>query len=201
MTIKGLAQQTQTDKRGSTYYGLKFGVNYSSIYDAKGEPFNVDPKLGLAFGGFVAFPISKLFGLQSEMLLSEKGYKATGIILGNTYAYTHTSTYLDMPLFLTVKPSNSLTLLAGGRYSYILDVTDRFDPTKYSVLQKELLQKDNTTGGSLSVGTGIDLNIKRFVLSGRANWDLTNNRLDVLGSTTPFYKNVWYQLTVGFRVL
>jgi len=44
---------------------------------------------------------------------------------------------------------------------------------------------------------GADVNFKHFVLGVRAGCDIMNNNGDG-SSTTPRYKNVWYQVTIGY---
>jgi hypothetical protein len=45
---------------------------------------------------------------------------------------------------------------------------------------------------------GFDITMKHIVLSARAGWDLQENHSDGT-SSTPRYKNVWYQGTIGYR--
>ena len=45
---------------------------------------------------------------------------------------------------------------------------------------------------------GVDIDISNLVLGVRAGWDTQTNDGDG-GSTTPRYKNMWYQATVGYR--
>ena len=68
----GIAQENETDNREEFQFGLKAGLNYSNVYDAKGEQFNANAKFGLAAGVFMAIPIGKYLGIQPEVLLSQK---------------------------------------------------------------------------------------------------------------------------------
>jgi len=45
----------------------------------------------------------------------------------------------------------------------------------------------------------MDINLNNIVIGARAGWDLFNNNGDGT-STTPRYKNVWAQATVGIRL-
>jgi hypothetical protein len=58
---------------------------------------------------------------------------------------------------------------------------------------------DNIRKNILGFGIGVDVNISRFVISGRLAWDLQNNHGDGT-SATPRYKNQWAQVTVGFKL-
>jgi len=46
---------------------------------------------------------------------------------------------------------------------------------------------------------GVDINLVNIVLGARVGLDMYNNNGDGT-STTPRYKNVWAQATVGFRL-
>ena len=101
-TMVGIAQESSlaTDNREKFQVGGKIGLNYSNVYDAKGEQFNADAKFGLAGGVFMCIPIGKYIGVHPEVLLSQKGFQASGILLGSPYNFTRTTTYLDIPLLL-----------------------------------------------------------------------------------------------------
>ena len=114
--------EAKIDTRDMLYFGLKIGANYSNVYDTKGESFQASPKFGLATGGFLAIPIGRYFGVQPEVLFSQKGFKATG----NTYDLTRTTSYIDVPVFFAFKPLEALTLPAGPQYSYLVKQQDVF---------------------------------------------------------------------------
>src|SRR4051812_41995660 len=87
------AQESKRDYREKLLFGVKAGVNLSNVYDAQGEEFQADPKLGLAAGAFLSIPIGKYIGIQPEVLFSQKGFRATGSINGNPYAFSRTTSY------------------------------------------------------------------------------------------------------------
>src|SRR4051812_33389641 len=90
--------QTKTDYRDKLMFGLKIGANLSNVYDTQGENFKTDPKLGLAAGAFLSIPIGKYFGIQPEILFSQKGFQATASQSGTPFSFTRTTSYLDLPL-------------------------------------------------------------------------------------------------------
>ena len=57
-------------------------------------------------------------------IFSQKGFKSTGTFLGTDYETTRTTDYIDIPLFLAVKPVEYVTLLFGPQYSYLLKQKD-----------------------------------------------------------------------------
>lgn len=192
------AQSSKTDFREDLKFGLKIGANYSNVYDTHGEEFRADGKLGLATGVFISIPFGTYLGIQPEILLSQKGFKATGEIFGSPYEMVRTTTYLDIPLFFSFKPSEFFTLLAGPEYSYLLKQKDTFTNSLISYEQEQEFSNDNIRKNTLSLIVGSDINIKSIVIGLRAGWDLQENEGDGT-SNTPRYKNVWYQMTFGYR--
>ena len=192
------AQSNETDFRDKLTLGLKAGLNFSNVYDSQGEAFKTDPKFGLAAGAFLAIPIGKYLGVQPEILISQKGFHATGIILGNTYNFTRTTSYVDIPLLFLFKPSEFISIVGGPQYSYLVKQTDVFANATTSIEQQTEFVNDNIRKNIFCFTGGIDLNLKHIVLGARAGWDVLNNNGDGT-STTPRYKNVWYQGTIGYR--
>lgn len=179
-------------------FGAKVGANYSNVYDSQGEQFNADGKIGLAFGGFVAIPIGKYIGFHPEVLFSQKGFKASGSVLGMPYSITRTTNYLDIPLLFAFKPSSFLTIVAGPQYSYLLKEKTEFTSSIVNTAQETEFDNDNVRKNTLCVTLGADVNVQNIVIGVRAGWDVQNNKGDG-SSTTPRYKNMWYQGTIGFR--
>jgi hypothetical protein len=192
------AQENKTDFRDRFLVGLKAGLNYSNVYDSQGEEFRANPKAGLAAGAFLTIPIGKYIGIQPEVLISQKGFKATGRLLGSNYSLTRTSNYLDIPLFFLLKPSKFITLLAGPQFSYLIKQTDAFTNGTTTIEQETVFANENVRKNTLCFVGGLDITIKHIVLSGRAGWDVQDNNGNGT-STTPRYKNVWYQATIGYR--
>lgn len=184
------------DDRDQIRFGFKAGVNYSNVYDEEGENFVADGKFGLAAGIFFSLPLSKFFGFQPELIYSQKGFKATGNVLGINYDYKRTTNYLDIPLLVQVKPVRYFTILAGPQFSYLLETKNEFNNTSNSV--QEDINNDNYKKNIFGFVIGTDVNIEQFVISGRLAWDI--NKSDADGNTsTPRYKNQVVQLSLGYR--
>ena len=188
----------ENDYRESVHFGVKAGLNYSNVYDTEGEEFEANPKLGFAGGMFLAVPIGKFIGIQPELLFSQKGFQASGRLLGSTYNFTRTTSYIDIPVMLALKPSEFVTILAGPQYSYLVKQKDVFTGTTSSFEQEEKFKNDNISRNILCFTGGIDVTIQHLVIGARAGWDIQKNHGDG-SSTTPRYKNVWYQATIGYR--
>lgn len=173
-------------------------MNRSNVYDERGQDFVASPKTGFAGGAFLAIPVGSFLGIQPEVLLSQKGFSSHGSILGQRYTLERTSTFLDVPLQLQVKPFRFLFLYAGVQYSYLLSQRDKFTYGTNSTEQSDEFELDNIRKNIFGGVTGLDININHFVISGRAGWDLSSNRGDG-SSYTPRYKNLWVQATLGYR--
>jgi hypothetical protein len=192
-----IAQHGDRDIRENIQFGLKIGANYSNVFNSETEEFRADTKFGFAGGAFLCLPISRHIGLQPEVLISQKGFIGEGVLLGSKYNVTRTTTYIDIPLQLALKPTDFLTIVAGPQYSYLVRQKDVFASTLVSFSQEEVFKNDNIYKNILGFVGGIDLQLMQVVVSGRVGWDIISNHGDGT-SSTPKYKNAWFQTTVGY---
>jgi len=197
--ISGSKGDNVTDLRKRLMFGAKGAVNYSKVYDTRGESFNVEPKLGLAVGMFLAIPIDKYLGIQPEILISQRGFKATSTLLGSTFNLKRTATYIDVPILFAFKPDEFITLLAGPQYSYLAFQKDVFTKANTTIEFLESFKNSNVRKNTLCFTAGFDMTLKHIVVSARAGWDILNNNGDGT-ATSPRYKNTWYQFGVGYRI-
>ena len=179
--------------------GLKVGLNYSNVYDSEGEDFIADPIAGFAGGAFVMFPIGRHFGVQPELLISQKGFKSTGRLLGSTYSMTRTTTYVDVPLLLNIRPASFINILVGPQYSYLTKEKNVFDNGTTTILQEQEFKNTDIRKNTLCFTGGLDVTVKRIVVSARVGWDFQRNRGDGTNET-PRYKNTWVQATLGYKI-
>jgi hypothetical protein len=197
--ITGIASMTYVaNAQDGPAFGVKIGTNYSNIYDSQGEDFEADAKFGLAAGAFVSIPFGRYVGIQPEVLFSQKGFKGTGTMFGSPYEVTRTTNYIDVPLLISLKPTGSITLLAGPQYSFLIKEKNVFANSTATFQQEEAFDNDNIRKNTLCFTGGIDINLGHTVIGMRAGWDLSNNNGNGT-SSTPRYKNTWGQLTLGYR--
>lgn len=193
------AQKNTSDTRGEFHVGLKAGMNYSNVYDSQGEDFVADAKAGFVAGAFLTIPIGSFIGVQPEVLFSQKGFKGKGTLLGSPYQVTRTTNYIDIPLMLAIKPASRVTLLVGPQFSFLLKQKDDFTSGIFNTSQVQEFENDNLRKNTLGVLGGADFNFNNIVLGTRLGWDIKNNNGDGT-STTPRYKNKWFQITLGFKI-
>ena len=197
MTSMSFAQDgISSDDRNEMKFGVKAGVNFANVYDEKGDDFVADGKAGLAVGAFASIPLGELFGIQPEVMYSQKGYKSSGDILGIGYDYKVTSSYLDIPVLLQVKPSQYFTLLAGPQFSYLLDT--KYELNGNSTIDEEDINGDNYKKGVFGAVVGVDFNYQNFVLGTRLGWDVSKTNEDG-DANSPRFKNKVIQVTFGYR--
>lgn len=189
---------TTTDNRAKLTLGVKAGTNYSNVYDSEGEDFVADGKFGLAAGAFVVVPLGKIFGIQPEVLYSQKGFKSTGTFLGTNYEMTRTTDFIDVPILLSIKPVEYVSLLFGPQFSFLMKQTDDFTGGSLSTSQQDEFDNSNLRKNIFGLTGGADFNIDHLVIGLRGGWDVKNNDGDG-NSTTPRYKNMWYQATIGYK--
>jgi hypothetical protein len=196
----GINLKAQSDDSREVFaFGLKAGVNYSNVWDEQGQDFRADAKTGFAGGVFAGIPIGKLFGIQPELLISQKGFKGSGTLLHTPYSFSRTTTFIDIPLLFQVKPAEFITFVVGPQISYLLHQKDVYTFGSNSSEQEKEFSNDNVRKNILGFSAGADINISNIVIAGRVAWDFQANNGDGT-SQTPRYKNQWLQLAVGFKL-
>ncbi len=189
----------QTDDfREKVTFGVKAGFNYSNVWDSEGEEFTSESKVGFAAGAFFQIPIMKYFGFQPGIMFSQKGFQGKGKILGGNYEFTRTTNFLDIPLLFTYKPMEMITFVGGPQYSYLMKQTDVFANAVTTIEQEQEFANEDIRNNTLCFTTGFDVNFEQLIFSTRLGWDFLNNNSDG-SSSTPRYKNTWWQFTIGYR--
>ena len=187
-----------TDIRDRLCFGFKAGLNYSNVFDERGEEFVADPKFGAAFGAFAAIPIGTYFGIQPEFLYSQKGFKSTGAVLGQRYELIRTTNYIDVPLFFSFKPGEFISFLAGFQYSYLVKQVDEIKSNSGSTQQVIQFDNSDVRKHLLGAAGGVDFTMKHFVLGGRVGADFLRN-VGSGNAEESRYKNFWFQATIAYR--
>jgi hypothetical protein len=196
VSTTAFAQIFGSDTREQKKFGIRAGVNYATIYDNKGS-FVADDKLGFVGGAFASIPFGKYIGVQPEVLYSQKGFKASGNVLGFNYNYKETLSYLDVPVQLQIKPISEVTILVGPQYSYLLDTKYEFNDNT-STLQQDAISKDNYKKHILGFVVGADLNLNGFIVGVRSGWDITRSDKDGNSTSSSRFKNQVLQATLGY---
>ncbi|PWH84813.1 porin family protein [Brumimicrobium oceani] len=176
---------------------IKGGATASNVYDSEGEEFEADMRLGYTAGLGLEIPIGTLLGIHPEVLVTQKGFKGSGSLLGADYSYKKTSTFLEIPVLVALKPFEFLSIVAGPQFAYLMSERNEFD-AGIGFDQEEQFENDNIRKNILGFVGGINLNFNHVTIGGRVGFDFQNNRGDGTADT-PRYKNTWGQLTIGYR--
>lgn len=176
---------------------VKGGATASNVYDSEGEEFEANMRLGYTVGAGFEIPVGTFLGIHPEVLVTQKGFKGSGSILGSDYSYKRTTTYLEVPVLVAIKPFDFLSIVAGPQFAYLLSDRNEFDGI-VTIDQQQNFENDNIRKNVLGFVGGVNLNFNHVTVGGRIGFDFQNNRGDGT-SDTPRYKNTWGQLTIGYR--
>jgi Outer membrane protein beta-barrel domain len=190
---------TVDDDRDNLRIGIKGGVNYSNLYDTKGQDFAATSLWGFVGGGYLSIPIGTYLGVQPEVLFSQKGYSGQGTEIDGGYSYTDRMDFLDVPIMLQFKPIPNLYILGGPEYSYLMSRTYTFTQNVTSQTTQQDFNNDNIRHNIFGLIFGLDINFDHFTVGGRIAWDEQDNNGDGT-SSLPRYRNIWGQLTLGIRL-
>lgn len=190
------AQDNSADPRDNFHLGLKGGLNFASVIHDAYPNYEVNHKLGYVAGAFAAIPLNTYIGLQPELLISQKGFESRGNFLGAPYTFRRTTTYLDIPLMIQLKPTKELSVVGGIMYSYLLSKRDVANTNNVVVTDQVEYENNDITRNILGAVVGLDLNLNHFLIFGRYNIDLRRNNGDGT-STVPEYKNQVFQVGIG----
>lgn len=109
------------------YYGFKSGVNASTINgDDLGD---TQPKIGFLAGGFAELCIDDYTSIQPEVLYSQQGAKYTD---HNGYDGTLKLDYVNVPVMVKFRASNTFVFEAGPQVGLLLSAKDKFESTSIS---------------------------------------------------------------------
>lgn len=186
----------EAEMRSPIHFGAKVGLNISNIYQSTNHDINTSGVIGLVTGAFVQIPIIRRFGIQPEVLFSQRGYNAKSTNPNNAFNVDRTLSYLDLPVMATFSPNSTFTVMAGPQLSIYLKQHDAYINRSTETKPEDYI--NDNRGSALSFLTGADVNLSNWVVSGRFGWDISKNDFNEQDNS-PEYKNVWVQTTLGFK--
>lgn len=171
--------------------GVKAGANLTKV---DGRSFKDEFRTGYHIGGFAEIGLGGKLGIQPEVLFNQFQTKVD-TSFRNVYQDAFNSlterdvklNYLSIPILLTYKLGNNLSLQAGPQYGILLDQ------------DKNLLENGEEAfkNGEFSLLGGAQLKISKLRLSGRYFVGLNNiNDIDNQNE----WKNQGWQLSVGLAL-
>lgn len=158
-------------------FGVKAGVNFSSIRDASG----LDNRTGFVAGVFVGGKINDKIGAQADLLYSQQGAEFE---LGD-----FNLDYLNIPIVLKYYLTNNFNLQVGPQFGVVIN-----DEAQTVVGETINDIAANNFDMSAVVGLGVDIPFG-LRLEGRYNFGLSDVSKDADG------KNSVVTLSVGYSFL
>ncbi len=171
--------------------GVKGGVNISKVDD---KAFRDEFTYGYHLGGFAEIGLGKRLKIQPEVLWNQINTRADTSfrnIYDNALDFNNYKdvklNYLSIPVLLSYKLGNVLSLQAGPQFGILLNQ------------DKTLLEngKEAFSSGDFSMLGGVQLNISKLRLSGRYFIGLNNiSEIDDEAK----WKNQGFQISAGFAL-
>jgi hypothetical protein len=171
--------------------GVKAGANLTKI---DGKSFKDEFQTGYHLGGFAEIGLGGKLGIQPEVLFNQIQSRVDttfrSVYQGAFNSLTERDvklSYLSIPILVTYKLGNNLSLLAGPQYGILLDQ------------DKNLIQngKEAFKNGEFSLLGGAQLKVSKLRFSGRYVVGLNNiNDIDDQNE----WKNQGWQLSVGLAL-
>jgi len=176
--------------------GVKFGVNFANLsFEENDDIEDLNSRTGIAAGGFVVWPVTPAFAVQTEALYSQKGASLSE--QGVTGALE--LDYLDIPVlarFSTAPGSNTkLHLYAGPSFNFNLRARTKMS---FAGETSEEDFSDDIKSFDTALVLGASFEVNRLLFDGRYSWGLTNiDKED--GMSDPAVKTRAFTLSAGIR--
>lgn len=190
--------KVQAQKKSDINFGVRAGANFSNVIKDGDKNFSTAFKPGFNAAFFLELPIIKEFSVQPELQYAQKGYKATGTILGSPYEYRVTTSFIEIPIVAKFKTSKQFSIVAGPQYSFLTATNTKFITSNSTLENNVKHDNDNLKKNLLGGLVGFEINTGNSVLNFRYSLDLQSNNGDGT-STTPKYKNQVLGLSLGFK--
>jgi hypothetical protein len=170
-------------------FGGKGGVNFANLRFDEAIDLSFDDRIGLIAGGFVTIPLGDRFGIQPEVLFSQKGAQfdelgATGRVELD---------FLDVPILARYR-FGRLFLFGGPSFGLKLRARE---VTEFGDDQEEVDLADDVESFDFGIVAGAGYEFGRFSVDGRYTWGLSN--INAVDSDEVEIKTRVYAVLAGFR--
>jgi hypothetical protein len=177
-------------------FGIKGGINLSSVTGA--DATGAEAYTGVAGGGYLTLSLLPSFAVQPEILYSQKGWNASGDLLGVPIVGKYRVDYLEVPVLakfsfgILVKPY----VLVGPYFA--TRMTSSWEETSGGVTLSGSMDnglKSSDLGYVL--GAGVSTPIK---LTFEARYSGGFSTISKSSGTTPDWKNSTISVLVGYAL-
>jgi opacity protein-like surface antigen len=174
--------------------GVKAGATLAKV---DGKSFKEEFRTGYHLGGFAEIGLGGKLGLQPEVLFNQI-YSSVDSSFSSVYRNAFSSltdnevklSYLSIPVLLTYKLGNNLSLLAGPQFGILLDQNKNLVQNGQEAFKK----------GDFSVLGGAQLKVSKLRFSGRYFVGLNDIRDVEQIRDQSKWKNQGWQLSVGLAL-
>lgn len=173
---------------GCHYYGLKSGLNVSTINGDGTKDFQ--PKLGFVAGGYYEICIDDYVSVIPEIQYSQQGAKYSDNI--DTEG-TIKLDYIHLPVMAKYKLTNELTFEAGPQVGLLLSAKDNFK----SPIDSGLIDiKEELNAIDFGANFGLNYDFQNgWLLGARYSLGLSN----INKTSDVIHKNSVFQFSVAFK--
>lgn len=147
------AQQTPTTSSNPVTFGVKGGMNVSSLSKDEGLD-DQKSKIGFNAGVFANIPIAESFSVQPEVLYSQYGEKSE-YRLGNTnYSASTKLDYIAVPVMFQYNLIPNLYVEAGPEFGFLVSAKNKFKNESTGQSSTTDNYKDNLSTFNFGIGLG-----------------------------------------------
>ncbi|MDR3716678.1 MAG: porin family protein [Puia sp.] len=172
------------------HFGVKAGGDLDKL---SGRSFTGQFKWGYSAGGFAEIGFGK-WGFQPELAWSQTNLQTASDFnvvfpqYGGLNSANVQLNYLTIPLLVTYRPLNVLSVMAGPQFGYLINREGTMTEYTNNEIKK----------GDISVVGGFQLNLSKFRVGARYFVGL--NQLNNLSSSLDSWKNQGLQIYLGYRI-
>lgn len=181
------AQET-TSTESSSGFGIKGGLNYSTVSKGKFEE-GPDPRTSFHLGFLGEIPlVPKVLSLQPEVVYSRQGFE-TNVkpLIGSSYKVTYQIDYLNVPILAKLYLGKIFSIEVGPQFGF--KVSEKTESSNSSSLENEVESFDT------AIAAGVSFNFSEGAfISGR----FTQSLNEVVKNSDS--KNMVFQVGIGFKM-
>ncbi|WP_080779143.1 porin family protein [Chryseobacterium phocaeense] len=148
------AQQTPTSSSNPVTFGVKGGMNVSSLTNDSGLE-DQGSKIGFNAGVFANIPVAESFSIQPEVLYSQYGDKYDRTISGNRYSFARHHDYIAVPVMFQYNLIPNLYVEAGPEFGFMVNAKNKLkNETSNNVITESGDYKDDLNKFNFGIGLG-----------------------------------------------
>ncbi|HXB92284.1 MAG TPA: porin family protein [Puia sp.] len=192
-------QQTSTESGLSPKFGIKGGLNLTSLYVDNVSSEHM--KAGFDAGFYAKLPVTKGFSIQPELLYSQKGAKDTySNFIQGSGEYRFNLGYMELPVLAVVNLAPNFNLHVGGYAAYLVSANVKDVNNDGTIEGATNLNTDNFNRWDFGLIGGLGFDIGNCTIGARYNYGLSEigKSGNLSGDLTRNSKNAGVSVYLGF---